>query len=200
MSVFGGLVYGGESGVSLPGPPDPLGVFGSPPVDPPDLLSEVPPYERGAYEVQAVLRAVANELGRIEAVRQALIENFFPGTANALLPFFERLLGLAADPPGVTLDARQALATAAMARLGGQGSGLEWEAAVTGLVGAGWSYQEHDPADLTSPPAYTIAMKIPSAMASAWPVIREITPAHVDIVEGYSDGFFVGITAIGSDL
>jgi hypothetical protein len=130
---------------------DPLAVFGPGTMaqvdeDPADLLSEVPPFERSAYEVQTVLEVVANELLRLEQARQAVILNFLPASADALLPMFEQLLGLPINPPGLTLAARQQLALATMRRLKGQGRGLDWEASITALFGTSWSYQEHNPA------------------------------------------------------
>lgn len=181
---------------------DPLDVFATlPAVDPVDLLDEVPPFEQGSAEIQAVLRAVGNELLRIETAREALINNFFPGTADVLLPLFEEMLGLPVNPPA-SLAQRQSLVLATMRRLKGEGRGLDWQATITQLVGgAAWSYQEHDPANPSSPPANTVAIQIPQAAAGiGWPFIRDLTPAHLAITEGYSDGFFVGITNIGSNL
>jgi uncharacterized protein YmfQ (DUF2313 family) len=133
---------------------DPLAVFSSGVMTtvalsedtPADLLGEVPPFERTAYEVQAVLQVVANELFRLEQARQAVILNFLPSTADALLPMFEQLLGLPVDPPGLTLASRQQLVLATMRRLKGQGRGLDWEATITALFGTSWSYQEYNPA------------------------------------------------------
>jgi hypothetical protein len=114
--------------------------------DPADLLGEVPPFERSAYEIQTVLEVVANELLRLEQARQAVILNFLPATADALLPMFEQLLGLPVNPPGLTLASRQQLVLATMRRLKGQGRGLDWVATITALFGTSWSYQEHNPA------------------------------------------------------
>jgi hypothetical protein len=180
---------------------DPLAVFTVvPPTDPVDMVSELPQYERAAIEIQAVLHAVANELQRLEAARQALILNFLPATADALLPMFEQLLALPINPP-LRLASRQQLVLATMRRLKGQGRGLDWEDTITQLVGPGWSYQEHDPNDANSPPPNTVMIQIPQAYAGiGWPFIRDLTPAHLAINEGYSEGFFVGITSIGSNL
>jgi hypothetical protein len=181
---------------------DPLGAFTTVPVvDPLNLLDDVPPFERQSAEIQAVLQAVGNELQRLEAARRALINNFFPGTSDALLPLFEQLLGLPVDPPA-GLPQRQSLVLATMRRLKGEGRGLDWQATITQLVGGGaWTYQEHDPANPSSPPPYTVAVRIPQAAAGiGWPFIRDLTPAHLAINEGYSDGFFVGVTNIGGKL
>lgn len=181
---------------------DPLDVFTTlPVVGQLDLLDDVPPFERQSAEIQTVLRVVGNELQRLETARQSLIDNFFPGTADALLGLFEALLGLPVNPPA-SLPLRQSLVLATMRRLKGQGRGLDWEASITQLVGgAAWSYQEHDPANPSSPAANTVAVRIPQAAAGiGWPFIRDLTPAHLAINEGYSDGFFVGITDIGGTL
>lgn len=189
--------------MSISAPPsDPLAAFTTVPVvDPLDLLREVPPFEQGSPEIQAVLRVVGNELLRLEVARQALIYNFFPATADALLPLFEQMLNLPVSPTAA-LALRQSLVLATMRRLKGQGRGLDWQATITQLVGGGaWTYQEHNPANPSSPPANTVAVQIPQAAAGiGWPFIRDLTPAHLAINEGYSDGFFVGITNIGGKL
>ena len=177
---------------------DPLAVFAAPPaLDPPDLVSDLPPFEQSSYEVQAVLGVIANELARLDAARLALIQNFFPLTADALLPLFEQLLGLPVNPPA-SLDLRHQLVAAYMQRLKSEGRGLDWTAAITAAVGTiNWNYLEHDPANPASPVAYTVNVNIPQVSAGiAWPLIRDITPAHVAIVEGYTGGFLVGVTPV----
>ena len=180
---------------------DPLDPFTDPPdLEPALLLDDLPPFEQSAAEVQAVLRAVANELARIDAGRQALIQNFFPLSADVLLPMFESLLGLPVNPTGLSLDSRRQLAATYMQRLKSEGRGLDWIALLTALVGT-WNYAEHDPANVLSPAAYTVNVNIPQALAGvAWPLIRDVTPAHLVINEGYIEGFFVGITNIGGNL
>jgi hypothetical protein len=180
---------------------DPLAPFTNPPpLDPPDLLDDVPPYEQSSYEVQAVLTVVANELGRIDAGRQALIQNFFPASADVLLPLFEQLLGLPVSPPA-TLSARQQLVLTYMSRLKSEGRGLDWTALITQAVGTNWTYQEHDPNNPLSPPANTVNVSIPQAAAGyAWPLIRDLTPAHLVVNEGYTGGFIVGVSTVGSNL
>ena len=190
-------------------PLDPLAIFnpatvaaveaGSP--DPPDLLDDVPPFEQSSYEVQAVLNVVANELYRIDVARQTLIQNFFPATADVLLPLFEQILGLPVNAPGVTLNARRQLVLTYMDRLKSEGRGLDWIALITQALGPTWNYQEHDPNNALSPPANTVSVNIPQAAAGyAWPLIRDLTPAHLVINEGYTGGFIVGVSQVGSSL
>jgi hypothetical protein len=181
---------------------DPLAVFTAPPaLDSPDLVSDLPPFEQSSYEVRAVLGVIANELARLDAARLALIQNFFPLTADALLPLFEQLLGLPVNPPA-SLDLRHQLVAAYMQRLKSEGRGLDWVAAITAAVGTiNWNYLEHDPANPASPVAYMVNVNIPQVSAGiAWPLIRDITPAHVAVFQGYTGGFLVGATVIGSNL
>jgi uncharacterized protein YmfQ (DUF2313 family) len=177
---------------TLPSPPDP----------PPSLIDDVPPYEHASHHVQAVLSVVANELARIEAARQALIQNFFPLQADALLGLFEQLLGLPINPVNATLAARSQLVAAYMQRLKSEGRGLDWAALISQAVGtANWNYEEHIPGNALTPPAHTVAVNIPQAAAGyAWPLIRDLTPAHLVITEGYTGGFIVGSSNIGSNL
>jgi hypothetical protein len=143
------------TGNGLPQSIDPLAVFNPvnvPALEPPDLLGMVPPFERSSYEIQAVLGVVANELSRIEAAQGALTANFFPGSADALLPIFETLLGLPVRPPGLDITTRQGIVLAYMQRLKSAGRGLDWINALAALAGASFTYQEH----LTNPPTNLI--------------------------------------------
>ena len=123
---------------------DPLAVFTAPPaLDPPDLVSDLPPFEQSSYEVRAVLGVIANELARLDSARLALIQNFFPLTADALLPLFEALLGLPVNPPA-SLALRHQLVAAYMQRLKSEGRGLDWTASISAAVGTiNWNYQEY---------------------------------------------------------
>lgn len=138
-----GAVASATALVAVTLPLDPLAVFTAPPPpSPPALLADLPPFEQSSHEVQAVLRVVANELGRLDAARQALIQNFFPLTADVLLPMFETLLGLPVNPPA-TLSARRQLVATYMQRLKSEGRGLDWTALISQVVGTqNWNYQE----------------------------------------------------------
>ena len=193
-------------------PADPLAVFtpamivavetsvDDPPVLP-ALLFDVPPFERASYEVKAVLNVIANELYRLDVARHALIQNFFPLLADVLLGLFEQLLGLPVNPPA-SLDARHQLVATYMGRLKSEGRGLDWVSLISQAVGTqNWNYAEHDPANSFSPPAYTINVNIPQQSAGfAWPLIRDLTPAHLTINEGYTGGFIVGSSPVGNNL
>ena len=39
-------------------------------------------------------------------------------------------------------------------------------------------------------------MNIPQAAAGLWPFIRDITPAHLVVTEGYTGGFIVGSSLV----
>ena len=177
---------------------DPLAVFAAPPaLDPPDLVSDLPPFEQSSYEVQAVLGVIANELARLDAARLALIQNFFPLTADALLPLFEQLLGLPVNPPA-SLALRHQLVAAYMQRLKSEGRGLDWTAAITAAVGTiNWNLSGARSRQSGLAGRLHGQRQHPAVSAGiAWPLIRDITPAHVAIVEGYTGGFLVGVTPV----
>lgn len=180
---------------------DPLLVFSIPPVpDPADLITDVPQFERQSYEIRTVLRVVGLELARIAAAMEGLTNNYFPATADILLPRFESLLGLPVgpinDPDPVSLATRRALVLAYMQRLRTEGTGLDWIAAITGLAGTDWNYAEHDPAT-GEPPVYTINVNIPQTLARiGWNFVRNVTPAHLGINQGYVGGWLVGISLL----
>jgi hypothetical protein len=165
----------------------------APDVDNP-VLDGLPEYELQSTFVQRYLLALANELQRIEQVRQELIENFFPATADALLVFFEQMLMLPVNPPGVTLAVRQQTVLSFMQSLKTQGTGLEWEAVMNSLLGSSWTYEEHDPANPSSPPPYRVLIRIPYSPSVGAPVGLTGTPVTgTGALAG--DEYFYAVTA-----
>lgn len=179
---------------------DPLLIFSAPPdVQPEDLLADVPPFEQGSYEIAAVLNVTANELGRLAAAQGALIQNWFPQTADVLLGEFEDMLGLPVAPANTPLDVRRTVVLAYLRRLRVEGTGLDWTASMNSLAGSAWSYAEHDPANPSSPVAYTLNVAIPPVLAAVgWNFVRDITPAHLAINRSYTGGWLIGSALIGS--
>jgi len=181
---------------------NPLVIFTAPPTpEPVGLIEDVPQFERQSYEINAVLRAVDNELARIRAAQAAMILNWFPLTADAMLDRFESMLGLPTDPATENLVQRRNIVLAYMRRLRSEGGGLDWEANMDSLAGTGtWSYAEHNPADPESPPAYTVNVAIPQVLARVgWSFVRDITPAHLAINESYTGGWLVGESLLDID-
>lgn len=188
---------------------DPLRVFSAPPVpEPADLLEDVPQFERQSYEIQTVLRVVANELARIEAAQAGLVQNYFPMSADLLLPRWEQLLGLPVGPSDPEASwtedfpTRRGIVMAYLQALRTEGRGLDWIAAITALCGNSWNYAEHDPAVLDSPPPYCVAVNIPTVLARVgWKLVRDVTPAHIDMTThaGYIEAWLVGVSLLDID-
>jgi hypothetical protein len=142
----------------------------------------------------AVVHAVAKETERLEAAIEQVRAQFVPQTADVLLKVYEAQLGITIEPVGATLDERRMTVLAMLRKQASTPSGLDWQANVTRLVGAGWTYSEHDPADPSSPPAYTIEVRLPfppssTRYAQTERLIRDITPAHLDLIITYAGGF-----------
>lgn len=142
----------------------------------------------------AVLHALARECERLEEKIEQVRAQFFPQTADILLAAYEAELGTTIEPEGVALDERRQLVLALLARMRSSAAGRDWEADVTRMVGPGWTYEEHDPADPTSPPEYTVLVRLPFAPTSSRYAqvereLREMTPAHLDLQVQYSGGF-----------
>jgi hypothetical protein len=141
----------------------PLLVSDPPSVALPDLLDDLPPFERSSYDIQAVIRAVGNELARIEAARQQIILSWFALSAQVLLVFLEDLMGLSVDPAQFTLAQRQQRVASYYQAIAADGSGSAWESAISALIGDAWSYQEHEPGNSASPAPYTLEIVLPFA-------------------------------------
>lgn len=132
-------------------------------------LEDIPPFWAGSKDVQATLDVLAREMDRLEASKNQLRANFFPQTADVYLNVWEKVLGLAVAPPDKTEAQRRASVVAFMQATRGTISGLSWQASLTKLIGTSWSYEEHDPADGTSPPANVLRITIPFTTALASP-------------------------------
>lgn len=177
-------------------------VANPPTVDAPDLIDALPPFERQSYDIQGALTAIGNELARVEQARQEVIANFFPATADGLLGFFEQMLGLPVAPAGTTLAQRQNDVLAYMLGLKADASGLSWEASVTAVVGTNWTYKEHDPADPSSPAAYTVLVDIPFSTPASQPANLAVTtePASGTLPSGTYAYAMSTLTTYGETL
>lgn len=142
------------------------------------MLEDLPPFLHNSTDIQAAILVCANEHDRLEAAIALVRRNLFPHLADAdFIGFYERVLGLSVNPPDKTLSQRQASVLAFYRRLKAATSGLEWKAALTELIGTGWTYREHDPDDGGSPPAYTLELTIPFADPLAAPASLAATPS-----------------------
>jgi hypothetical protein len=162
------------------------------------LLADLPPYEANEPLVQRGYQAMANELDRMDAVREAIRAGLTPTTANDTylgLSMLETTMKLPVAPVGVSVAARRSTLLAYLsARRSGKGSA--WKALLTLALGnTPWTYFE-------GPGDYQITIKIGYASGSftAGQVLilaRAITPAHIDIVAAFDQGFLIGISQIG---
>jgi hypothetical protein len=73
-------------------------------------------------------------------------------------------------------------------------SGRAWVATLTRAIGAAWAHEAHgDTIRLT------IRRNLGVRPAELTALARTITPAHVEIVTGYDEGFIVGVSEVGND-
>lgn len=159
------------------------------------MLEEIPPFLHADPDVRAVIYCYAREAERKEATLDGLIAEFFPRTATSLgLPLWEALLRITQAPSGATDATRRNTVEAYLQKLSGGAEGSDWVANVTKLVGPGWTYEEHDPANPSSPPNYTVRVYLPYAPSSGLysqleQLLRDITPWHLDLELFYTGGF-----------
>lgn len=162
-----------------------------------EFRDSAPVILRNSPEHLAVWHSYAKELERLEAKIEQVRAQFWPQTADILLGVYEAILKITVGGPvGATLEERRDLVLTYLRKLASTPAGSDWVANVTELVGAGWSYEEHDPANPSSPPADTIRVHLPFAPSSGRyaqteRLLRDITPAHLDIILTYSGGFIL---------
>lgn len=160
-----------------------------------EMLGDVPPFLHGDPDIRAVIYCHAKESDRKRTTLDHLRRQFFPQHADELgLPWWEKLLRITVAPVGWTVEQRRAAVIAHLRRANATTSGLSWAQTVTTFVGPGWTYAEHDPDDPGSPPPYTIRVTLPfspgsSPYAQIEALLRDITPAHLDLALIYEEGF-----------
>jgi hypothetical protein len=150
------------------------------------MLAQLPPPLRGSYEYMAVANAVSKEVALVEAAVEIVRSQFNPGTADVLLDAWEFQLRLPVGGSGADIPTRRQRIFARLRKALGGGEGFEWEQTITEIVGPGWSYLEHDPADPSSPADGIIQITVPfpsgsSSFLDAQTQIRDITDAHLEI-------------------
>jgi uncharacterized protein YmfQ (DUF2313 family) len=165
------------------------------------LLDDLPPYLADDAVVQGVVDALAREQKRINDAAEAIRTTAFPGNADDsynMLSLWETILSLPVKPPNTSDTQRRSKVLAAL-----QGrdvsSGAAWTAAVAQAVGTGWKQQENTPGN------YQLTVTLPFPAGSyegyqAATLIRQITPAHIDLLISYGTGFIIGVSLVGTDV
>jgi hypothetical protein len=160
------------------------------------MRDSLPPVLRDDPDYLGVIHACAKEI-EVAQERIALLRlQLNPRTATLLLGAWEGALKLPIAPSGQSEDQRRVAIAVALLRLRVEFGGTDWEDAITRLIGAGWTYEEHDPDVIASPPANTIRITLPFAALSfmyafSQSFIRAATPANTEILFAASDGFIL---------
>lgn len=160
------------------------------------LLAALPPFLRTSPDYESVAHASSREFARLEATIEQVRAQFNPQHADLLLSAWETIVRLPVGGRGAAIDQRQHKIVVRLRKLLGASEGREWEESITEVVGSGWTYEEHIPGDITSPPVNTIRIALPFAPSGdlyleALREIRELTPAHLDISFSSGAGFLV---------
>lgn len=171
---------------------------GSPPLTPLGLAfrESAPTVVRNDPDYLSIWHATARECERLADRIEHVRAQFFPRTADDLLKAWELMVKTTVEPEGLTLEERRQIVLARLLRMASDPSGLAWQENVTALVGPGWDYLEHIPGDPSSPDTDTIRVYLPYPPGSdryglTEALLRDITPAHVDIVLVSLGGFIL---------
>lgn len=164
------------------------------------MFSRVPPYYRDSTFMQAFLDAMGREVQRIQDKADELRLQLYPQNADdtfGILSLLETIFGLPVAPTGVSLATRQALVHAYLAGRD-LSSAIGWYAAMSsGLGSTLWSFEE-GPDDNQ----VTIAIPFSTGTFTSVQVLklaRVLTPAHIEIIVIYDEGFVVGEGIVGED-
>jgi hypothetical protein len=163
------------------------------------MLNMLPPYEADDENVIAVMVAEGNEIARLEAAGQAFQAKVIPAQADdeySTLSIWEAMLGLPVDPPTATVADRREFVLARL-RARSVATGEEWFDRMSDVLGSGWSYEE-GPAD------YSITLRVPfipgGSRIDVNGFARTITPAHLDILFQFEEGFVMGVSQFGDEI
>lgn len=159
------------------------------------LLDELPLFLRVNHQYRAWCNALAEQIGILEAETTRLEAEAIPSTASAMLGLWESIVDISV-PDGTTVAQRRAALIAFISIMSSDGSGSSWVANLDKILNTTWTYEVHDPAVPTSPPANYINVKVPYATGSFEAEIlrdflQRITAATVVLNAFYSQGFIL---------
>lgn len=146
-------------------------------------------------DVRAVVHCYMREEERKRTKLDEIRAQFSPLTATELgLPWWERVLKITINPEGWTVEQRRDAVVAALRKLKARPTGLDQEEMITRLVGPGWTYAEHDPAVVTSPPPGVVRFFLPvppdgDLYVRFRTLIRGVIEAHLGIEAQFVGGF-----------
>ena len=161
----------------------------------------LPLRETAFYQACAV--AQAEQLDALDAAVDLLERNMIPASADEWLAEWATMFGVQVDP-SATVEQKRTIVLAFVQLMVASGSGLDWEAAVTRLLGTNWSYQTHVVGG-TTPPSHTINVYVSyDASATSAQVLEilldSVTPANTTVNVAYSEGFILDASGFGDPL
>lgn len=176
---------------------------------PQEILEDLPASVWADPATQALVKAVGNELQRIEDFLMEIRVTLSPTTATGTaLAYWEGFLGLPKNPEGATEDERRAIVKVAIARRS-SGIGSSWVGLLDQILAyATWQHSENSDSDgLYSPYQLAITdVAIPSdnwRTGIFWEAVQRTRPAHLTLSEieiAGDDTFRVGISEVGDEL
>lgn len=179
----------------MSGPLDPLSPRGE------EMLESLSAWEQNDHGVVAIMRSGADELDAIQELAEGVRDQAWPDRADdtyGLLALHEATLHLPVQPADTSLVERQAAVRSAI-QARKSGSKSNWIARMTTVMrGQQWTYAENTPGPLQ------LTIRIPWAAGSysaaqVEALAQRITPAHIEIILAYDQGFIVGVSRVGQD-
>ena len=146
-----------------------------------EWLELLPPVLRGDPWIQAILQAHAKEMQRLIQRAADVAAGFVPTMANEYtLAIWESLLGLPVNPPNTDVETRRGLVVSRLLR--GDGSGAQWERAMSGATNRSYRYSEYG-AGYPGINWYTLGIRtaLPPGVTieGLTAYVRKITPANL---------------------
>lgn len=162
------------------------------------MLGMMPPFHTEDPHIVGIVDSLGREAANAETAIEATSLLFFPMRMKdpAHFAIWEYALDLPTDP-AIPLHNRRNAIINRMRSFATAGAGYNWVNAVSALVDS-WSYEENEP------DGYMIRIRTGYDSDSVQArqlieLVRSITPAHLDVVYEFGDGFILGASQLSVD-
>lgn len=168
-----------------------------------DILGMLPLALRGTPFYQACAVAQAEQLDNLDAAADLMERNMIPASAEEWLGAWAAMFGVQVDS-SADIEQQRAVVLAFVQLMVASGSGLDWKAAVTRLLGTNWTYKTHV-AGGSSPLVHVINVYVAYGSTATSAQVLEslldsITPANTTVNVSYSGGFILDASSFGDPL
>lgn len=165
-----------------------------------EMLRETPGWIHEDPDFIAVIHCHAKETERQLEMAAAIRDDCIPTRASSRgLEWWEMYFEMPVNPVGQSVEQRRTSILSRLKREPPLSSGLSWEAALTAMIGEGWTYEEH-------PAEFKITLTIPFPPGSeTFERVKEQVPkmpswpCHLELELLSSEGFVLDLSQLDAE-